>query len=131
MKKETKRWLASANYDIETAKHMLATGRFIYVIFMCHLAIEKTLKALVVEETNKIPPKSHDLLLLAGKAKASLTDRYREFIGKINTASIVTRYPEDITKLAKVYNKEAAENYYKSTKEILKWLNQDDRLKEK
>jgi HEPN domain-containing protein len=101
MRGETKQWLNTANYDIETAKHMFATGRYIYVIFMCHLAIEKVLKALVVEETYRIPPKSHDLLLLADKAKVSLSTNFKEFIGIINTASIVTRYPEDITKLTK------------------------------
>ena len=45
MKKETKNWLDSAKYDMETAEHMFNTGRYIYTIFMCHLAVEKALKA--------------------------------------------------------------------------------------
>jgi len=47
MRKETKNWLDTAKYDITTAQHMLNTGRYIYVIFMCHLAIEKILKAVI------------------------------------------------------------------------------------
>ena len=45
MKKEVKNWLDSAKYDLETAEHMFNTGRYVYTIFMCHLALEKILKA--------------------------------------------------------------------------------------
>lgn len=38
-------WLDIAAYDIETAEAMYQTGRWLYVAFMCHQVIEKTLKA--------------------------------------------------------------------------------------
>jgi HEPN domain-containing protein len=41
-------WLEMAEYDIETAKAMLETGRFLYVGFMCHQVIEKALKGYFV-----------------------------------------------------------------------------------
>ncbi len=40
-----------SEYDVETARHMLATGRYLYVVFMCHLALEKMLKAHVTAVT--------------------------------------------------------------------------------
>lgn len=49
MRKDTSNWIALAEYDLETARHMLATRRFLYVVFMCHLALEKMLKAHVTE----------------------------------------------------------------------------------
>jgi HEPN domain-containing protein len=55
VKKEIKNWLDSSQYDLETAEHMFNTGRYIYTVFMCHLAIEKALKAKVEEVTNKTP----------------------------------------------------------------------------
>ncbi|MCC6444603.1 MAG: HEPN domain-containing protein [Armatimonadetes bacterium] len=55
MNPETANWLESARYDLETAEHMQKSGRYIYVVFMCHLAIEKTIKALVCEETQAAP----------------------------------------------------------------------------
>lgn len=61
MNSETENWLATSAYDVETAEHMLTTGRYIYVVFMCHLAIEKALKALVCVATNASPPRIHDL----------------------------------------------------------------------
>ena len=38
-------WLDIAAYDIETAEAMYQTGRWLYVAFMCHQVIEKTIKA--------------------------------------------------------------------------------------
>ena len=39
-------WLDIADYDIDTAEAMYTTERWLYVAFMCHQAIEKTLKAI-------------------------------------------------------------------------------------
>jgi len=39
-------WIESSDYDIKTADHMYATKRYVYVLFMCHLATEKVIKAL-------------------------------------------------------------------------------------
>jgi len=41
-------WIDIANYDIDTAEAMYQTGRWLYVAFMCHQAIEKTLKPIGV-----------------------------------------------------------------------------------
>ena len=64
MRKDTANWIALANYDMETARHMLETGRYLYVVFLCHLALEKTLKAHVTEKTQTVPFKTHDLIYL-------------------------------------------------------------------
>ena len=42
MKKATANWLASADYDMHTAEAMFESKRYLYVVFMCHLALEKT-----------------------------------------------------------------------------------------
>jgi HEPN domain-containing protein len=55
MLKATANWLARVDYDIATAEQMLHAGRYIYVIFMSHMALEKALKAVVTEETQKLP----------------------------------------------------------------------------
>lgn len=45
-KEKVEYWLDIADYDLETAKSMLTSGRYLYVVFMCQQAIEKLLKAL-------------------------------------------------------------------------------------
>jgi len=39
-------WIESSTYDIKTADYMFETKRYVYVLFMCHLATEKLIKAL-------------------------------------------------------------------------------------
>jgi len=69
--------------------------RYLYVIFLCHLALEKLLKAHVAEVTQTVPIKTHDLIYLVKKSELDLPENHFDFIGKINTASIPTRYPDD------------------------------------
>jgi HEPN domain-containing protein len=64
VRKDTANWIALADYDIETARHMLSTGRYLYVIFLSHLALEKLLKAYVAEITETVPIKTQDLIYL-------------------------------------------------------------------
>ena len=109
---------------------MLDARRYVYVIFMCHLAIEKVLKAIITEKTNKIPPKTHDLIYLLGTGRVKLTKELSDFIGMINNASIVTRYPEDLKKLISSYPKEIAQKYLKKTTEVIKCIKKDLRLKQ-
>lgn len=129
MEKEIKNWLDMVDYDLTTAKQMFKTGRYVYVIFMCHLAIEKTLKAIVCAETNKIPPKTHDLIYLINLGKVKLPNDLLDFIGIINNAGIVTRYPEDLSKLISSYSDEVAKGYFERTSEVIKCLKQDFRLR--
>ena len=113
MRDDTRNWIALADYDLETAGHMLATGRFLYVVFLCHLALEKMLKAHVTEVTQTIPVKTHDLIYLIKKCGLELPQEHLEFIGKINTASIPTRYPEDLQRTLKDYPESVARLYLK------------------
>ncbi len=85
MRKDTANWIALADYDIETARHMLATGRYLYVVFLCHLALEKLLKAHVAEVIQAVPIKTHDLIYLVKKSELKLPENHLDFIGKINT----------------------------------------------
>lgn len=129
MKKETKNWLDMVEYDLITAKQMFETARYVYVIFMCHLAIEKALKAIVCEETNKVPPKTHDLIYLINLGKVKLFGDLLDFVGIINNAGIVTRYPEDLSKLISSYPKEVTKKYLDKSLEVIKCIKQDPRLK--
>ena len=70
MDKNVKNWVATSNYDIRTADAMYKAGRYIYVVFMCHLAMEKMLKALLAKKyPQDIPPKIHNLINLAQRAE--------------------------------------------------------------
>jgi HEPN domain-containing protein len=111
-----------AEYDLETARHMSETGRYLYVVFLCHFALEKMLKACVTESTQEIPAKTHDLIYLIKKSGLELPIEMLEFIGKINTASIPTRYPEDLQRALKEYPRTVVENYLTRAEQVIQWL---------
>ena len=79
-------WIDLAEYDIETAEAMFETKRFLYVGFMCHQVIEKSLKGYYVFVKNEIPDKIHNLLKLAKQSGYTICfrrTRKRYQIGQI------------------------------------------------
>jgi HEPN domain-containing protein len=129
LKNNITNWIKSSNYDIKTADHMLKTGRYIYVLFICHLSVEKLLKALYEADLRKIPPKTHNLIYLSRTINLKVPENHLQTLESLNDLSIVTRYPEDIDSLIKSFRKERVEEYLKKTKALLKWLKSDTRLK--
>ena len=122
MNPDAQNWLKSSAYDFKTAEAMLRTRRFVYVIFMCHLSIEKALKAVVCANFHKVPPKTHDLFHLVRICALDIPQEHQPIVMHINEASVPTRYPEDIAKLVKSYNGKVAQKYLTETKGFLKWL---------
>jgi HEPN domain-containing protein len=59
-----------------------------------------------------------------------LSKEHLDFIGKINAASIPTRYPDDLQRALKEYPKSVAKDYLSQTQEILKWLKEHPNLSE-
>ena len=131
MKKTTTNWLAAAEYDLATAEAMLKSHRYLYVVFMCHLAMEKTLKALYAEIRSKMPPRTHDLLHLVRDLDLTPARVHVDFIGIINNASVPTRYPEDLSRLVSQYPRRTAISYLARTKRVLKWLREHPSLAKK
>ena len=128
MLKATAYWLAQVDYDIATAEQMLHAGRYVYVIFMSHMALEKALKALVTEETQKLPPRTHNLIDLAQRAHVVLSQEQQDFLGKLNNTSVVVRYPDDLAAMVSQYPEAIAQDYLERTKELILWVRQDPRL---
>ena len=101
---------------------MFKTGRYIYTVFMCHLASEKVLKAKVEEVTGKTPPKTHNLRYLIKLSGLKLPEEMFNFLSKLSDVSVPTRYPEDFAKLVETYDKKMAETYLTKTKEVFQWI---------
>ncbi len=120
MKKQTEYWVESAIYDLETAEAMFQTARYVYVIFMCHLCLEKLLKGCVVEFADRFPPKIHNLVRLAEIAGLEFPAPMYTFVTELADKSIVTRYPDDLG----VYTCERAQACLESTREVFVWLKQ-------
>lgn len=89
-------WLDIAEYDLATAKAMMYTKRYLYVGFMCHQCIEKTLKGYCVSVGMANPPYTHNLIMLAKKGGLidELDEVQLDFLDFIQPLNIEARYPE-------------------------------------
>ena len=76
-----KYWTEIADYDLGTAETLYEGGRWLYVAFMCHQAIEKTLKAYWCSTQPNDPPFTHNLVTGMDKEQAlELVRQYKQVI---------------------------------------------------
>ncbi len=95
MRKETESWLKIAAEELQSAGHLIEKRLFRMVCYHAQQAVEKMLKALLVEHEIEIS-KTHNLLDLINAVKkigyaTKLTDEDAVFLNSIYRA----RYPSD------------------------------------
>jgi HEPN domain-containing protein len=122
MEKRTEEWLLQSDYDLETAEVMYNSGRQIYAVFMCHLAIEKAIKGLLYERLREIPPKSHSLVLLLTKLEERPPEHLGKVIVKLSEASIPTRYPDDLARVQRDYSAMVVRDLLDRSREVIAWI---------
>lgn len=122
MNPDAERWRELAVYDLGTAEAMLAAGRYLYVLFCCQQAMEKHLKALIVERCGMFPPRTHDLATPAQVAKVSPDDSQDLFLRTVTKYYVGTRYPEEVRAPADEATRELAVRLLTQTKDLLRWL---------
>jgi HEPN domain-containing protein len=92
------------------------------VVFLCHLSIEKTVKAIVCKRSRQMPPFTHNLNRLMELSGIVMGKPHQEFIDKISLQSVPTRYPEDFKNLSEHLNKKVTEEILQKTRKVVKWL---------
>ncbi|MDD5092583.1 MAG: HEPN domain-containing protein [Candidatus Wallbacteria bacterium] len=122
--KIVKNWIELADYDLETAGHMLRTGRYLYVAFTCQQAIEKLLKANYAAKLEKTPPYTHNLIRLLEETGLSsqFDEKSVNFLMRLNSYYIETRYAEQISELSALLTEQVCSEIYNRTLEIFSCL---------
>ena len=117
-------WLDIADYDLDTAEAMHQTGRWLYVAFMCHQVIEKTLKAYWCSTQSSDPPYTHSHTRLADGSGLydQMTDEQRDFLDLITNYNIEARYPEDKEALARTLTDEFCRQMIDETRQLQQWI---------
>ncbi|MFH1652794.1 MAG: HEPN domain-containing protein [Pseudomonadota bacterium] len=115
-------WQEASKHDMDVALSLFKTGKYDYCLFLCHLMLEKILKAIVASVTKEHPPFTHNLLYLAGKANLELTKVQIEELDKINKFNMEVRYPEDLKAMLGKVTREYAKKYFDISKELWKWF---------
>lgn len=88
-------WIDTAEHDWDTAKSLFSAGKYDWCLFASHLVLEKTLKALYVQDNNnQLPPKTHNLIKLAHHTNIELTEEQEMFLDEVNDFNLEARYPQ-------------------------------------
>ena len=119
------KWLERVAYDIDTARAMLKTKRYIYVIFMCQQSIEKCLKAVLASKEKEVVP-IHNLRRL-GELAGIIGELEESSLVKLDFLSryyINARYKEDLQELSKGITESVAQDFIHFSENTIKWLYQ-------
>ena len=117
-------WINIADYDLGTAEDLYKSKRWLYVAFMCHQVIEKTLKAYWSATREDDPPFIHHLSNLAIRSGLyeEMSESQQEFIAMLMPMNIEARYPEYKQKLALSLNGQVCKSIIKETKALQTWI---------
>lgn len=117
-------WLEMVDYDLETAKAMLKSKRYLYVGYMCNQVIEKMLKAYYVKVKSTQPPYTHKLIRLAEESNIYklFDDNQKDFLDIISPLNIEARYPTQKQDLLASLTEEKCINIIERTEELVLWI---------
>jgi HEPN domain-containing protein len=121
---DVKYWLELAEYDLETAKAMLQTERYLYVGFMCHQTAEKILKAYFSRIKNETAPYTHSLayLIRLTNLETSLPEEFADLMDVLEPMNVEARYPSYKEKLLADLNKSRCEMLLEQTNQFIEWI---------
>ncbi|MEK7592798.1 MAG: HEPN domain-containing protein [Patescibacteria group bacterium] len=94
MKAESKVWKNLADEDFKNAELLWENHRYGATVFFYQQAVEKILKAYIIEHKSKLPAKTHRIEVLLQEAEISLSDIGNPKIEELSKAYIRVRYPD-------------------------------------
>ncbi len=115
-------WLESADKNQDTMSHLVNSKDYSWALFLGHLVIEKTLKALYVKRLQKHAIFSHDLLRLANKINIDLSEEFEDWLDKITTFNLNARYDNYKQDFYKLCTKDFADIWLERIEKIRVWL---------
>ena len=117
-------WIELAEYDLDTAKAMLKSKRYLYVGFMCNQVIEKIIKAYFVKVKNEQPPYTHKLIRLAEESNLYklMSEKQKNFMFIVTPLNVEARYPTQKQDILKSLNKEKCKKIINQTEDMMIWI---------
>lgn len=124
MKAVVAKWISMVDYDLDTAKAMYNTKRWLYVGFMCHQSLEKMLKGYWCEKRDDDPPYKHNLLHLAELSgiATEMTKEQRHFLNVMMPMNIEARYADYKDALFQTLTPEFCKTILDDTENLVVWI---------
>ena len=121
---KAKYWLELCDDDMKAAEVLFDNGQFLWMSFVCHLIVEKAIKAVIVSKTTGMPPKIHKLDKLAefGCIYDELTDAQKDLLDKLTPLQIEGRYPEYKERISALLSQQYCYKLFTETREFVCWI---------
>lgn len=119
IKKHIMYWKSSSQEDLEAAGSLLEKKHLRHCMFFSHLALEKAIKAHVAKQTQKVPPRIHNLIRLAEIGEINIDDNQMNFLREFGIYQLEGRYPDSEQIML---NESFVQVELEKVKEIHKWL---------
>ena len=118
------KWLEQVDEDINAAECLFQGGHWLYVAFLCHQAIEKSLKAYYIATHDDDQPYTHSHLRLLDVCglTGGLSAEHLRFIDFMVPMYIKARYPEQKVAAARSLSKDTCNYIIETTKQLTKWI---------
>lgn len=87
-------WRKGAREEMQSARLLHEGGRQTAALFHCHLAVEKALKALYMEQYRREAPFTHDLTKLAIQIQRPWTEDEKQMLADLTGFSVAARYDD-------------------------------------
>jgi HEPN domain-containing protein len=116
-------WKESSLQDFETVRVLYEGKRYMMSLFVCHLAIEKLLKAHWVKDNkDNFPPFTHNLELLHNQTLLNLSNEQLGDLKLINAWNIEGRYEDYNKNFYRLCSKEYTERQLKMIENLKECL---------
>ena len=122
--KLVKHWLESADNDYKTMLDLFGTKNYHWALFMGHLVIEKSLKALCVSKVGEFPPMIHDLRRIAEKAGLELSSEKVNSLDAITRFNINARYDDYKQSFFKLCTEDFTNRWIQNITDTKEWIKQ-------
>ena len=117
--KQIEYWLQGAEEDLAAAQSLLEKGHLRHALFFAHLALEKALKAHVTGRTGSVPPRIHNLTMLAERSGLKVPPDRADLLRRFSAYAIEGRYPHTVTM---ELGPDMASERLASARETVQWL---------
>lgn len=115
-------WIETSNDDFKTMNKLFKSKVYNWALFVGHISVEKTLKALYVKQHGKHAPAIHNLYRLAELCELELTDEYSDWLDMITSFNINARYDDYKREFYNLCTREYTELWIRRIKELRKWI---------
>ena len=120
MRQEIALWRKQGEADLAAARTLLEDGIHYASVFFSQQAAEKLLKAAWILQKRELPPKTHNLVMMARNLGAP--ERIIDEAAELSPEYFLTRYPNvDVGIPEEIYTRLSAERHLKAAEAVREW----------